>query len=272
MLFDNGFFLDIKKINIAHKFILDRVHKCEYPSGRGYYGLVYVLSGKAEYRFFTGERVTLTDGDVFFLSPDAAYSIVTEKAFEHYTVNFALHEETSRFDHFDKTYCLLQKGNTAQIKQNFIRLTNIWISKKAGFEMQAIGCLYELLSLFYFDYTNSQNTASYQRLLSAKEYIEQQFDRPITLEELAKLSNMSVTNFRREWKRVYSKSPLRYRDTLRLYYAKEYLHSGYYTVSEIAQKCGFDDVSYFVRFFKKQTGITPGDFKKQINGRENGNS
>ena len=31
---------------------------------------------------------------------------------------------------------------------------------------------------------------------------------------------------------------------------------------EIAEKCGFDDVSYFVRFFKKQTGITPGEFKK----------
>ena len=264
MLFANGFFLDIKRIHIAHKFTLDRIHKCEYPSGRGFYGLVCVLSGRAEYRFFTGERVTVTDGDMLFLSPQAAYSIVTEKAFEHYTVNFDIHEDTSRLGSFDKVYCLLQAGNTAQIKQNFIRLTNIWMSKKSGFEMQAVGCLYELISLFYFDYTNSQNTVSYQRLLSAKEYIEQQFDRPITLEELAKLSNMSVTNFRREWKKQYTESPLQYRDTIRLYYAKEYLNSGYYTVSEIAQKCGFDDVSYFVRFFKKQTGITPGEFKKQI--------
>ena len=133
--------------------------------------------------------------------------------------------------------------------------------------MQAIGRLYELLAIFYLDCTNRENAASYQRLLFAKEYMEKNFDRSVSLYELAKLSNMSVTNFRREWKKTYSKSPLQYRDSIRLYYAKEYLGSGYYTASEIAKKCGFDDVSYFVRFFKKQTGITPGEFKKQFFGK-----
>ena len=130
--------------------------------------------------------------------------------------------------------------------------------------MQAIGYLYSLLSFFYLEYTNQQNPMSHHRLLPVKQYIEQNFHQPITLEELAKLSDMSVTNFRREWKKIYSEAPLQYRDSIRLYYAKEYLNSGYYTVSEIAEKCGFDDVSYFVRFFKKQTGLTPGEFKKQF--------
>ena len=59
---------------------------------------------------------------------------------------------------------------------------------------------------------------------------------------------------------------MQYRDSIRLYYAKEYPNSGYYTVSEIAEKCGFDDVSYFVRFFKKKAGFTPGEFKKKFLG------
>ena len=122
------------------------------------------------------------------------------------------------------------------------------------------------LSLFYSDCINRQNAASYNRLLPAKEYIEQYFHQPISLEELAKLSNMSATNFRREWKKIYLETPLQYRDSIRLYYAKEYLNSGYYTVTEIAEKCGFDDVSYFVRFFKKKVGLTPGEFKKKFLG------
>lgn len=79
MISSENFYLDIKKIHIAHKFILDRIYKCEYPSGRGHYGLVYVLNGKAEYRFLGGNRITGTDGDVLFLSPGCAYSIVTDK-------------------------------------------------------------------------------------------------------------------------------------------------------------------------------------------------
>ena len=200
-MFSENFYLDIEKIHIAHEFILDRIHRCEYPSGRGHYGLVYVLNGKAEYRFFTGERITVTDGDTLFLSPNCAYSIVTEKEFKHYTVNFDIHEDTSRLDFLNKPYSLLQEENSEQLKRKFIELTTTWTPQKSGFEMRSVGYLYELLSQFYFEYTKEQNSVIYQRLLPAKEYIEQHFKDPITLEQLAFISNMSVTNFRREWKK-----------------------------------------------------------------------
>ena len=89
-MFSENFYLDIEKIHIAHEFILDRVQRCEYPQGRGHYGFVYVLNGKAEYRFFAGDRITVTDGDALFLSPNCAYSIVTEKEFKHTAVLFYL--------------------------------------------------------------------------------------------------------------------------------------------------------------------------------------
>ena len=164
-----------------------------------------------------------------------------------------------------KTPCaLLQEKNTEQLERSFKKLVSIWRLKKSDYEMQTIGVLYELLSLFYFDYIQPQDGMTDQRLLIAKEYVERHFDQTITLERLAYLSNMSITNFRREWARRYAEAPMQYRDSLRVYYAKEYLNSGYYNVSEIAEKCGFEDVSYFVRFFKKKTGITPGQYKKMI--------
>ena len=36
------------------------------------------------------------------------------------------------------------------------------------------------------------------------------------------------------------------------------------SLAEIAEKCGFDDASYFVRFYKKHTGITPGEAKDKL--------
>ena len=129
-------------------------------------------------------------------------------------------------------------------------------------DMLCIAQLYELFSNIHFElYKHKNATASCLRLQAAKDYIDHNYACPISLDQLSILCNMSVTNFRREWAKVYKDTPLQYRDKLRLAYAKEYLLSGYYNVSETAEKCGFCDTNYFVRFFRARTGISPGKFK-----------
>ena len=127
--------------------------------------------------------------------------------------------------------------------------------------MRAVGRLYGLISELYCTITEVESDA---RLLPAKEYIDVNPSLPVSLTFLARLCNMSVTNFRREWKKQYGGTPLQYRDEIRLNFAREYLSSGYYSVSEVAEKCGFEDVSYFVRFFRKKTGVTPGVYKASL--------
>ena len=262
-MFSDHFFIDVKKISIAHEFTLDRVNGCAYPLGRTLYGLVYVLEGGATYRFSDGKRLSVVTGDTIFLTPNASYSIVTDGDFRHYTVNFDIHRETSAAELSEEPYCLLRGEGTEQFRRAFAELIHVWRARKSGYEMQAIGRLYEILSNFYFEYVNRWRSASYRSLRTAREYVEQHFDQPISLGQLARISSMSVTNFRREWKKLYDETPMQYRDSIRLHCAREYLSSGYYTVSEIARACGFEDVSYFIRFFRKKTGITPGDYKSQ---------
>ena len=266
MLSLNDFFMDISKINLAHEFVIDRVQKCEYLQGRGYYGFVYVLEGSAEYRFTSGTRVTVTTGNMLFLTPNTAYTINTEKSFRHYTVNFEVDEARSRLDMLSNIPYYVGTGANELFERSIKKIVTLWEEKKSGYEMEAIGRLYILMSHFYADYTDNRDTYKKNRLLSAREYIEQNFNKAIKLEYLASLCNMSVTNFRREWKKRYSESPLKFRDSIRLHYANEFLSSGYYTVNEIAEKCGFEDSSYFTRFFKKKTGITPGKAKKLYSG------
>lgn len=129
--------------------------------------------------------------------------------------------------------------------------------------MLATSYLYELLAILIFEiYESNYNINSYLQLLPAKEYIDNNFKKNITLNMLANISNMSISNFRREWLKIYNKSPLQYRDEIRIRYSKEYLSSGFYNVSEVASKCGFDDTNYFIRFFKKHTWMSPGKYKK----------
>lgn len=263
-MFSNHPYIDIKKIYVAHEYTLDEMRKCEYPHGRGSYGLVYALEGEAEYRLGTGERIKVVSGDIFFASPELSYTIVTGKQFRHYTVNFDIHKEHSVLQILEAPQYLLRNENTQPLERLFKKLVDAWNQKAYGYEMQATSAFYELLSLLYLNYLTPISNTSKQRLQNAKEYIEKNFDKPIRLERLAYLSSMSITNFRREWARFYTESPIAYRDSIRMNLAKEYLNCGYYTVTEVARKCGFDDTSYFVRFFKKKAGCTPNEFKKQL--------
>ena len=55
MILGDGFHLDVSKIDLVHEFVLDRAHRCEYPHGRGMYGIVHCISGTAEFRFDFGD-------------------------------------------------------------------------------------------------------------------------------------------------------------------------------------------------------------------------
>ncbi|MBR4013619.1 MAG: helix-turn-helix transcriptional regulator [Clostridia bacterium] len=264
MFSEEKFFMDISRVILAHESVLDKINKCEYPQGRGWYGMVYCISGKAEFRFNSGETLVVTDGDTLLLSPYTAYKIFTQKEFKHYTINFNIHYDSSNLDIINKPYCLLRNVNSEQFLRHFSKLTKVWAQKNNEYEMLSISQLYALISLFYFEYKNLFIASEFwERLQPAKEYIEKNFNLRMSLDQLAKMCNMSVTNFRREWQKLYHTTPMQYRDEIRLSYAKEYLISGYYSVSEVAAKCGFENAGYFIRFFEKHVGVSPGVFKRR---------
>ena len=262
MPFLSKFYIDVGKIHVTHKCIVTSAHKCSYPRGRGSYGFVFCIEGQARFKFFDGESIDVSKGEMIFLSSDAAYVIVTQRDFLHYTVNFDIHTGNSSVGVLKNVRALLVNQNTEVFENSMRQLVDIWTAKKRGYEMRAVSVLYRLLTDFYFDFADKDSLLEPSGILVAKEYIERFFNTEITLEKLAYLSNMSITNFRREWGKRYSETPMQYRDSIRVYYAREYLNSGYYSVSEVAKKCGFDDVSYFIRFFKKKTGVTPGASQK----------
>ena len=262
MPLSNDFFIDVKNIRLAHEFTLDKTNKCEYRSGRGSYGLVYIIGGEANYHFSSGDVINAKEGNTLFFTPDSAYYVATKDKFHHYTINFDIHPETSVFEFLNNPCGFLKIEDTKQIEFLFKKLIGFWNSKTMQYKMNSTSVLYELLAFIYTELISKNENTANPRMIIAKEYIDQNFNKPLSLEKLAHISNMSVTNFRREWTKYYKVPPLKYRDSLRLYYAKQYLDSGFYSIKEISERCGFDDVSYFVRFFKKHSGTTPGNFSK----------
>ena len=111
--------------------------------------------------------------------------------------------------------------------------------------------------------TQKLNPSSYHRLAPAIKILEVQYTEKITLEQLAASCHMSLSNFRRTFTEAYQQSPISYLTKLRLEKARELLFLGY-SIEETAALTGFTDTNYFIRCFKKNIGMTPGQFRSQL--------
>ena len=90
----------------------------------------------------------------------------------------------------------------------------------------------------------------------------------LTLEELAAKNNVSISYLKLLFKKYAGVSPKGYYTRLRLHHAAELLEKGI-PISEISDRMSFSSPNYFSEFFKRNTGLSPSEFKKgngQIRG------
>ena len=74
---------------------------------------------------------------------------------------------------------------------------------------------------------------------------------------------MSISWFLRNFKQTTMKSPMQYILSIRINNAISLLETTDYNITEIATIIGYDNPLYFSRIFKKQTGLSPSDFRKK---------
>ncbi len=97
-----------------------------------------------------------------------------------------------------------------------------------------------------------------------KNYIKDNYHRPIKISELAAESNYSRSYLYSAFKREYHVSPQEYLLNCRVERAKQLLAdtSVLLTVKEVSFAVGFEDPLYFSRLFRKKTGMSPTEYKK----------
>ncbi len=86
----------------------------------------------------------------------------------------------------------------------------------------------------------------------------------LTVEELAKLCNMSLSTFKREFKKTFDQSPNKYFTEKRLLKAQEMLRISDDSINDISFDIGYEDQQYFARVFKNNTGVTPTQYRAQF--------
>lgn len=132
--------------------------------------------------------------------------------------------------------------------------------------------IYSICGLLYK--TNVLNTKenldreNIKKLLPVLNFIEENYDTPITLDQTARLLNLNKDYFCRLFKSATGVTLGEYVNYVRIHKAEEMLKTDM-SISEIAYKTGFSSLSYFNKVFKKQKRYTPSAYKK-ISARYDG--
>lgn len=96
-------------------------------------------------------------------------------------------------------------------------------------------------------------------------FLNKRYTQNITLEEVSSYIAMNPTAFCRYFKEQTGKTFKQYILDMRIGYACKLLAADILNISQVSLECGFESIGHFNRIFKKTTGITPTQYKKQLN-------
>lgn len=164
---------------------------------------------------------------------------------------------------------LFSKETTQQLAPRIVEL-----NQKQGFDsiLELMSILHDLsisrnmriLSDASFSNTGEPFHYNSRRIEKIMEYINKNFDKPVTLKEVARLINMTEVSFSRFFRQRTGNTFIDSLTEIRLGNASRLLIDTTQSVAEVAYHCGFNNISNFNRIFRKKKNCTPKEFRESF--------
>ena len=241
------------------------------PRGRRDFQLLYIASGKAHFHFDGKEKI-VTAGHMVLYRPKEPqkYEYFGEDQTEVYWVHFTGSNVTNLLRSYgltdDKTVFFCGSGIEYQ---NLFRamIYELQMCRDNYAEMLEMNLrqIFILLNRFFKTTAKVDNTRIAEEIDKATMYFNEHYSEEICIDEYARIHNMSTSWFIRNFKQYTGVTPLQYILNKRIYNAEALLQNSQYNVTEIAYIVGYDNPLYFSRIFKKIKGLSPSEYRKNIN-------
>jgi transcriptional regulator, AraC family len=145
--------------------------------------------------------------------------------------------------------------------------------QKKGHEFIVTGMLYAFLGIVLekglYHHANTEmldsNRRSIQQLKEAFLLIDKAYATPLTLKDLADAVGLSPNYFCKFFLKMTHRSPIDYLNYYRIETACIRLSTTDASITDIAYSCGFNDLSYFIKTFKKYKATSPRKFRMETN-------
>ncbi len=161
-----------------------------------------------------------------------------------------------------KSAFVIDASKKEHIGTLFKRLFSSWSGKTEGYYFECMSILYKIFA--EIQKTTYLPPEQYLKIKPAIDEINNEFlNKSLTSEYLSSLCEVSESYFKKLFKRRFGVPPKKYIIQKKLNYSCDLLLLGLYTVTQVAELCGFSDVYFFSRLFKKQFGLSPSEYVKK---------
>ncbi|MCP4750175.1 MAG: helix-turn-helix domain-containing protein [Proteobacteria bacterium] len=180
-----------------------------------------------------------------------------------YTALFTL-EPVYRKKHNFSSKLRLTEAEISEVGEMVDRMDRELSGQQKGYQFLVCAVFMQIVGNISrcYEQSDSQTSQSLLRISESIGFLENNYDQPITLEQLAQMAHMSKRSFQRVFKTIIGEPPINYLLKLRLSRAKELLLSTRMDITQIAFDTGFNDSNYFARKFKSTCGLSPRQYRR----------
>lgn len=240
------------------------------PRGRLDYQILYIASGKGHF-YFNGAEEVVPAGNMVIYRPkeEQRYYYYGADQTEVYWVHFTGRNVKNILRKYGITddMRVIHTGTSLEYKRLFTAMIQEMKLCREDYQEMLVHYLQELLIMIHrliLSKPRGKSLFLMEEMDSAVRFFHANYHKSISIEEYAAAHNMSVSWFIRNFKEYTKATPAQYILSLRISNARTLLENTTYNVSEIADIVGYDNPLYFSRIFKKQCGMSPSEFRKQM--------
>lgn len=203
---------------------------------------------------YNNKTLKMKKGTVSYFPPDLNYTRIAD-----YDDMIVIHFEV--YNYTSNTIETYITENYDELQPLFEEIYKVWTTNGRDRCYYATALLYKIFGFIMTDCTLTEKS-EIRTVSEAKHIMQKEYQNPyLSIKQIAEKLNISQEYLRRIFKDNENISPKKYLQDLRIRRASTLLSSGYYSVKQVAEKCGFSDEKYFSVTFKKEVGVKPSKYE-----------